>query len=554
MKIALVPFNPTIGRVRENAEEILRRIHEAAASGAEVAVFPELALPGYPPKDLLDRRELLDANETALRRIGRETPIPAIVGYVEREGRALYNSAAYLTGGGVADPSAVVRKTHLPTYDVFDEDRWFERGSPADPIFIGAGSGLRRIGVSICEDLWPDPREEEGGATAAGARVAPIYSQVGSGAEFLLNISASPYHREKPQERRGLLVRHARAVGKPILYLNAYGGNDDLLFDGEVLVVDGQGRVLLERIFSDETALLDLDDLPAPILTPLPPWPETVGKAIVLGIGDFFRKCGLRTAVVGLSGGFDSAIVAALAVRALGAGNVRGVFLPSAITSSASREDARAVARALGIEIQTIPIEPSAAAIRESLAGVDLSGVAGENIQSRVRGLLLNALANAHPDTAILGTGNKSELAVGYATLYGDLIGALLPVGDCTKTRLYEIGRRLAPEHPGFPERVFSKPPTAELRPGQTDADDLLPYSELDVLVEAFVEEGRTVAEVVDSGIPRARAERVRGLLERSEFKRKQAPPILKVTRRAFGPGWQIPIAAHRPAGADVPA
>ena len=547
MKIALVPFNPTVGRVRENAEEILRRIREAASHGAEVAAFPELALVGYPPKDLLDRAELLEANDAALRRIGRETPIPAIVGFVEREGRALYNAAGYLTGGGVADPAATVRKTHLPTYDVFDEDRWFERGRAAEPISIGMGSGLRRIGVSICEDLWPDPRGEED-------RVAPIYAQARGGAEFLLNLSASPYHREKPQERRALLVRHARAVGRPILYLNAFGGNDDLIFDGEVLVVDGQGRVLLERIFSDETVVLDLDDLPAPTLEPLPPWPEAAGRALVLGLGDFFRKCGLRSAVVGLSGGFDSSIVAALAVRALGADRVRGVFLPSAITSSASREDAHAVARSLGIQIRSIPIEPAAAAVRESLAGVDLSGVAGENIQSRVRGLLLNALANAEVGAAVLGTGNKSELAVGYATLYGDLIGALLPVGDCTKTRLYEIGRRLAPEHPGFPERVFSKAPTAELRPGQSDADDLLPYPELDPLVEAFVEEGRSVAEVVADGTSVERAERVRGLLERAEFKRKQAPPILKVTRRAFGPGWQIPIASHRPARTDVPA
>ncbi|RMH59463.1 MAG: NAD+ synthase [Candidatus Hydrogenedentota bacterium] len=536
MRIRLVPLNSTIGSISGNARAILAAANAAAEDKCELVVFPELALVGYPPKDLLDRRDLIRHNIETLEKLRRDLPIPAIVGFVEEENGRLYNAATVLmpevSCTRPPDPLPPIRKTHLPTYDVFDEDRWFSRGTPAAPVLVG---GKLRLGVSICEDLW---KEEEPDV---------LETQAEAGADLFVNLSASPFHREKPAERRELLRKKAQRHRRPVLYCNAYGANDEIIFDGEILVFDDEGRLHVAQIFQKEPVTIETEDLPAPTPDEDVPWETLTREAIVLGIRDFFRKCGLRTAVVGLSGGMDSALITALTARALGPENVRPYFLPSRFTSDASRRDAEATAKALGLSLTTIPIQSAVAAIRRNLEPfLSLEGIAGENIQSRLRGLFLMAAANSTDGAAVLGTGNKSELAIGYATLYGDLIGALLPLGDVTKSRSYLLARRIQEVYPDFPEALFTKAPTAELRPNQTDEEERLPYNVMDPIIEGFVEEGLTAEELIERGRNPENVRQVRRWIETAEFKRKQAPPILKVTRRAFGPGWQIPIAAWR--------
>ncbi|MBN1773465.1 MAG: NAD+ synthase [Deltaproteobacteria bacterium] len=543
MRVALAQVNPTVGDLDGNARRILAAAREAHARGASLVVFPELALAGYPPRDLLERSTFVARNEAVLGELARALPaLTALVGFVERNadgaGRPVFNAAARLERGRVA---GVYRKRLLPTYDVFDEDRHFEPGT-APCVFEHAG---RRVGVTICEDLWTAGTDE-----AVRHRADPLAETRAAGAELVVNLSASPFTLAKRGFRRELFGEQARRSRVPLVFVNQVGGNDDLVFDGHSLVVDGRGRLVHEGLeFAPELTVLDpFTDGAAADLRPIEE-PELVRRALELGLSDYVRKCGFDSVVLGLSGGVDSAVVAVLAAEALGPARVRALSLPSRFTAAASREDARALAAATGIRLDEVSIEPAFAAHLASLAplfGDRPFDLAEENLQARIRGALLMAVSNKF-GPLLLTTGNKTELAVGYATLYGDMCGGLAPLGDLVKRRVYELARHLNRLAPRIPERILVRPPSAELRPDQKDEDSLPPYAELDRAVELHVEEGLDAPQLAAAGVDPALAERVVRLVRGAEFKRRQGAPILKVTRKAFGPGRRLPIAARWP-------
>jgi len=541
MRVALAQLNPTVGDLDGNASLILEAARAAHARGATLAVFPELTLAGYPPRDLLERSAFVAGNETVLGELARALPpLTALVGFVERNpggaGRPVFNAAARLERGRVA---GVYRKRLLPTYDVFDEERHFEPGT-APCVFEHAG---RRVGVTICEDLWTAGADE-----AVRYRSHPLEETVAAGAELVVNLSASPFTLAKREFRRELFCGHAARHGVPLVFVNQVGGNDDLLFDGHSLAVDARGRLLHDGAeFEPELAVVE--PFAAGTTSRQRPLeePELVRRALALGLADYVRKCGFESVVLGLSGGIDSAVVAVLAAEALGPERVRALALPSRFTSAASREDARAIAAATGFRLDEISIEPAFAAHLQSLAplfGDRPFDLAEENLQARIRGALLMAVSNKF-GPLLLTTGNKTEIAVGYATLYGDMCGGLAPIGDLVKRRVYELARHLNRIAPRIPERVLVRPPSAELRPDQRDEDSLPPYAELDRAVELHVEEGLDVPQLVAAGVAAGLAKRVARLVRGAEFKRRQGAPILKVTRKAFGPGRRLPIAGR---------
>lgn len=544
MKLALVQTNPTIGDIDGNTRRVLEGLRAAAGAGAELAVFPEQTLIGYPAKDLLLRREIVASNLQALERVAdAATSVAALVGYADRNdrpyGRPLYNAAALVAGGRVRTRWC---KRLLPTYDVFDEVRYFEPGGPQPVVTIGG----RRLGVTICEDLWSH-EEMLGQPLYAGD---PLADLVAAGANVILNIAASPYFLGKHDLRVELLAAHARRHGVPILFVNQVGGNDELVFDGFSSVVAPDGELVgLARGFDEDLLIVDLDDLPATRREPAAVGAANLHDALVLGLRDYLRKCGFRSAVVGLSGGIDSAVVAALAVAALGPQQVLGVAMPSRFSQPASLADARALAGNLGIDFRVIEIEPLHAAFERSLAphfAGRPADVAEENVQARVRGVLLMALSNKFGHL-LLTTGNKSELAVGYCTLYGDMAGGLAVISDVPKTMVYQLAAHINARagREIIPARSLTRAPTAELRPNQTDQDSLPPYDVLDAIVDRYEVRLESAEQIVAAGFDPRVVHDVLRLVHTSEYKRRQAAPGLKVTSRAFGFGRRVPIAAR---------
>jgi NAD+ synthase (glutamine-hydrolysing) len=558
-RIALAQVNTTVGDFAGNAAKVRAATERARAGGASLVAFPELALSGYPPRDFLDLPEFLGRARRTLDELAAPAEwsrgMAIVLGFPEAvEGApppGVYNSAALVAGGRIV---AIGRKSLLPTYDVFDEARHFlPAPSPTAARTLHAGATL---GLSICEDIWNDKRFWVRPRYARD----PIAELVSAGAGLVVNVSASPYSMGKPALRERMLGAAARGHGAPIAYVNQVGGNDALLFDGGSMLVGRDGAVLARApLFEEVLVLADLATGRSDVVgldgAPLPPArpPATdavadeVFRALVLGVRDYVRKCGFRTAVVGVSGGIDSALTACLAAAALGPENVLGVAMPSRYSSDHSREDAAALARSLGIRFREISIEPMHAAFLAALErseGRALGDLAEQNVQARIRGQILMALSN---DTGglVLSTGNKSELAVGYCTLYGDMAGGLAVIGDVPKTLVYRVSRA-ANARAGrelIPERTFTKPPSAELKPGQVDQDSLPPYDVLDDILLAYVEERLPLDAIVARGHAEATVRRVLRMVVASEYKRRQAAPVLKVSEKAFGEGRRFPIA-----------
>ena len=548
MKIGLLQLNSTIGDFTANRQKLVAGYEKACALGAEFVIAPELFLCGYPPRDLLLRADFIDANLAALAETAKSIgPIPLCVGCVdensERPGRALRNSAAVLQNG------KIIWRTHkslLPTYDVFDEDRYFEPAKGATPFQFNG----RKLGITICEDIWND----EDFWPERLYRRDPIKELIGQGAEIILNISASPWHDGKEKTRLAMLQRVARDERVPLAQVNLVGANDELIFDGHSVALNRRGEPLvLGRGFAEEVLVADLEvDSPPTKIE----WPAREGKmfsALSLGVRDYVHKCGFKSALVGLSGGIDSALVAVLAADALGADKVLGVSMPARYSSKGSLSDAEVLAKNLGIRYEVLPIEPVFQSVEKQLAKV-FAGTkpneAEENVQSRLRGVTLMALSNKF-GALVLTTGNKSEMAVGYCTLYGDMCGALAVIADVFKTDVYKIARWVNSDPASraghgkviIPEASLTKPPSAELRPNQKDQDSLPEYETLDAILQAYVVENSGREEIIKRGFPAQVVNDVINKINFSEYKRRQAAPGLKVSPRAFGLGRRIPIA-----------
>jgi NAD+ synthetase len=542
MRIALAQLNPTIGDVAGNVRRILAAYERAADGGADLVVTPELSIIGYPPKDLLLKPAFVADNLAALARVVAEVGRTAlVVGFADRaegpRGRPLHNAVALVQEGRIV---AKRHKSLLPTYDVFDELRYFEPGRGAEVIpCCGA-----RLGLSICEDIWI---QEEAGPEARFYHTNPIAALVEAGADLLLNVSASPFVVGKIERRAALVRAQAVKYRRPVVYVNQVGGNDQLVFDGASFAMDAEGRLVCQlEAFEEGLGLVEIPGgAPAPEAAAMPEV-ESVRRALVLGLGDYMRKSGFRDAVLGLSGGVDSSLVAALAAEAVGAEHVVGVAMPSRYSSGHSLEDARALAQNLGIRFLEIPIDGPHRAFEEALAPAFAgreADVTEENVQARVRGTILMALSNKY-GYLVLSTGNKSEIGVGYCTLYGDMAGGLAVISDVPKTMVYELARHLNARagRALIPERVLTKAPSAELRPNQTDQDSLPPYDVLDAILDLYVRQERSRDDIVAAGFDAETVARVVRLVDRNEYKRQQAAPGLKVTSRAFGFGRRMPI------------
>jgi NAD+ synthase (glutamine-hydrolysing) len=549
LKTGLLQLNPTIGAFAANREKLLAAYAEAVARGAEFVVAPELFLCGYPPRDLLLREDFVDANLSALEETAKQIgAVPLCVGFVkknaERPGRALKNSAAVLQNGKIIWTTT---KSLLPTYDVFDEDRYFEPAKKIAP-FVFNG---KKIGVTVCEDIWND----EDFWPERLYRRDPVKELIAQGAEMILNLSASPWHDGKEKTRLEMLRRVARDEKIPLAQVNAVGANDELIFDGHSVALDAAGEVIaLGKGFAEEILVVELGKSgkrKAESGKEFPAREELLFSALSLGIRDYVRKCGFKSVILGLSGGIDSALIAVIAADALGAENVWGVSLPARYSSSGSLTDAEKLARNLGIRYDVLPIESAFNSVEAQLQKV-FAGTkpneAEENIQSRLRGVTLMALSNKFGGL-VLTTGNKSEMAVGYCTLYGDMNGALAPIADVLKTDVYKISRWVNREREIIPADSISKPPSAELRPGQKDQDSLPPYEILDAILDLYVVKNLGKPEIVSRGFDAAVVNDVVNKITFSEYKRRQAAPGLKVSPRAFGMGRRIPVAQRfRPA------
>ena len=544
MKIALAQLNTTVGDLAGNEAKILAAYARAIAAGADLLLTPELAITGYPPRDLLTKPHFVAQNLAALERLAAQTGnVGLVVGYVgdhrAEPGRDLTNSVALLRHGRIV---ATRSKTLLPTYDVFDEDRYFEPASENAPVVFDG----QPLGLTICEDVWND---EDFWPERLYRRNPPM-DLVQAGAAILLNASASPWHLGKERTRFEMLRSLAIKAGRPVVYCNLVGGNDELVFDGASLVFDGQGALLAQgKAFEEDFLVVDLPTNSAPasgIRHPASmPEEELLHRALVLGLRDYLHKCGFKSAVLGLSGGIDSALVACLAAAALGPENVHGLALPSQFSSQHSLDDARTLAANLGIRYDVVPIQPPFLAVKEQLRGVFAGkgeDTTEENIQARLRGVILMAMSNKF-GSLLLTTGNKSELAVGYCTLYGDMCGGLAVINDVPKTMVYRLSRWINREREIIPESSITKPPSAELRPDQKDQDSLPPYEVLDAILDAYVVQHRSLGEILGMGFAEADVRRVIRLIDLSEYKRRQSAPGLKVTSKAFGVGRRMPIA-----------
>ena len=543
MIVGLLQLNSTIGDFANNREKLLAAYARAVARGAEFVLAPELCLCGYPPRDLLQRDDFVEANLAAVLETAAQTgSVPLCVGYVERNserpGRPLQNAAAVLQAGKICWRTI---KCLLPTYDVFDEDRYFEPGPAAEP-FVFNG---RKLGLTICEDIWND----EDFWPERRYRRDPVKELIARGAEIILNISASPWHDGKERTRLEMLRRVARDEHIPLAQVNAVGAQDELIFDGHSVALDSRGEVIhLGRGFAEDVLVVDLGaDAPAPDAgaTLFPVREELLFSALSLGVRDYVHKCGFTSVIVGLSGGVDSALIAVIAADALGPKNVLGVSMPARYSSPGSMSDAERLAHNLGIRYEVLPIEPVFKSVETQLQPV-FAGTkpneAEENIQSRLRGVTLMALSNKFGGL-VLTTGNKSEMAVGYCTLYGDMNGALAPIADVLKTDVYRIARWVNRERERIPADSLSKPPSAELRPGQMDQDSLPPYEILDAILDLYVVKNLAQAEIISRGFDAGVVNDVVNKINFSEYKRRQAAPGLKVSPRAFGMGRRIPVA-----------
>jgi NAD+ synthase (glutamine-hydrolysing) len=564
LRVGLVQLNATVGDLEGNTRRVLDGLERARALGVDLVAFPELALTGYPPEDLLFKPAFIEANLRALDDVRRASRgLTAVVGFVDRRDDIL-NAAAVLHDGAQA---GVYHKQYLPNYGVFDENRYFQAGRET-PVFELGGT---LVAINICEDIWYP--------------TGPATAQTLAGAELILTITSSPYHAGKVRFREKMLATRAADHVACLAYANLVGGQDELVFDGQSMIFDERGeRLALGRAFEEDLVVADLDldavfrarlrdsrrrkekhsatepvrrialgALPARVRPPLPPrggaflGPDAeIYAALVCGTRDYVRKNGFRRVVIGLSGGVDSALTAAVAVDALGPEGVVGVSMPSPFSSAGTRADARRVARNLGVEFLTLPITPAWRAVRrvlrEPFKGLR-EDVTEENIQARVRGVLLMALSNKF-GWLVLTTGNKSEMGVGYCTLYGDMAGGFAVIKDVPKTTVYALCRyRNARDgRPVIPASVLTRAPSAELRPGQTDQDSLPPYEVLDPILEAYVEEDCSLADIVARGFDEATVRRVISMVDRNEYKRRQAPPGIKITSRAFGRDWRLPI------------
>lgn len=567
IRLALAQTNPTVGDIKGNTGLIVSAIRRARQQGAEIVALPELSVTGYPPEDLLLKPAFIDANLKALEEIRKATEgITSVVGFVDR-GRDIFNAAAVIRDRKLVH---VYHKRHLPNYGVFDEVRYFQAGSSC-PVFR---LGEITFGVTICEDIW----YPEG----------PARTQALAGAELILNINASPYHEGRQTQREKTVSTRAMESSVAVAYLNTVGFQDEIVFDGGSFIVDETGKVIARaRQFEEDMLLAELDlegvfrtrlldtrkrrqaqeaersvtyvDLPAgkktqkkrklkaPPIAQLMGADEEVYSALCLGVKDYVKKNRFSGVLVGLSGGIDSALVATVAADALGKSNVRCVFMPSEYTSKMSREDAKELARNLGVKLQEVPIDKVVASYRTAL-GAEFrgakAGVAAENIQARIRGNILMALSNKFGHI-VLTTGNKSEMSVGYATLYGDMAGGFAVIKDVPKTMVYRLARwrNKRGKNPVIPKRIITREPTAELRPNQKDTDSLPPYDVLDPILRAYIEEERSQDEIVARvGAKPATVEKVIRLIDLNEYKRRQSPPGIKVTRRAFGRDWRLPI------------
>ncbi|HVU24713.1 MAG TPA: NAD+ synthase [Opitutus sp.] len=552
MRLGLAQLNTTVGDLPGNRRKILDAYRRLVADGAELVVYPELVVCGYPPRDLLFKRRFVPDCQDSLREIAAAVgEVPALIGTVEPNtagaGRPFFNSAAFCHRGRVV---TIAHKCLLPTYDVFDEDRYFEPGT-SPTVVEHAG---RRIGITICEDIWTHPMIN---TRQLYRGLDPVRQLAAQKCDVMANLSASPWHATKENLRAKLVADTARALGCPVAYVNSVGGNDELIFDGRTTVCAADGTLLagLEG-FAEELRIVDVAQR-STLNAQLSPTFDVgdmadLFDALVLGLRDYAHKTGFKRALVALSGGIDSALVAALATTALGRDNVTGVSLPSSISSQHSRDDARAVADNLGIRFETIAIADAVAATEAAL-GPLFTGrardVAEENIQARIRGVLMMALSNKF-SSLLLTTGNKSETAVGYCTLYGDMAGGLAVISDVFKTQVYALCRwinanaaaRFGRPGPVIPQNTIDKPPSAELRPGQLDQDSLPPYDVLDAILHGYVEEGLSRRDLVAQGFNETVVNDVVRKVDLNEYKRKQAAPGLKTTPLAFGVGRRIPI------------
>ncbi|MBW2093615.1 MAG: NAD+ synthase [Deltaproteobacteria bacterium] len=543
MKIAICQIDPLIGDFEYNTALILDAAHQAKTAKCDLAVFPEMCLVGYPPKDLLEKPAFVRENLLQLKQLAsRIEGIPVLLGYVDRNpgptGKSLINSAALLKNGKIAGSGG---KRLLPTYDVFDETRYFE---PARGSLIFELGGLK-WGVTICEDIW----NIDDVSGIPRYPLDPVAELVSEQIDILLNISASPYSLKKEQLRLKILKKLCTTHGIPAIYCNQVGGNDDLLFDGSSMVLDAHGRlVALGKPFEPDIITWDTNHRSPEIQRPWLSDESAVLQGLIMGTRDYTMKCGFKKVLVGLSGGIDSSLVAYIAVQALGADNVLGVSMPSPYTSRMSKEDARLLCENLGIRLEEIPIGNLFDCYKDALGEI-FSGLpedeTEENIQARIRGNLLMALSNKL-NALLLTTGNKSEMAMGYCTLYGDMSGGLAVISDLPKTLCYRVAKYINRDAEIIPARIIIRPPSAELRPNQTDQDTLPPYEILDDILEAAVEKNLGPEEIVAKGHDPAVVNDVMRRLVMNEYKRRQAPPGLKITSKAFGYGRRYPIARGR--------
>ncbi len=544
MKIALAQINTTVGDLAGNTQRMARMAERAVEGGARLVVFPELSVTGYPPLDLIEKESFRERSESAVEQLaGLTAALPAaiICGYVGRPaspgGKRAANSAAVLLNGQVIFRQ---HKMLLPTYDVFDEARYF---APAESqsLFTFEGSN---IALTICEDAWNDKHYWQ----QPLYRRDPVQELAQAGAGMLITINASPYHMGKRAQRREIFAATARRHGLPLVYVNQVGGNDQLVFDGSSFAMNAEGNVTASAVsFAEDLVILDTETGAGDLRENFPDECEAVYEALALGTRDYIRKCGFSRVLIGLSGGMDSSLVAAIAVDALGRENVIGIAMPGPFSSEGSLKDAAALAHSLGIRFETVPITSMYEQVLRSLDPL-FSGMARdvteENLQARLRGVTLMALSNKW-SALVLTTGNKSELAVGYCTLYGDMCGGLAVISDVPKTLVYGLARVANRRHAdAIPESVFEKPPSAELRPNQKDSDSIPPYDVLDRILRGYVEEYRTPQQIArDLALPQELVADVINKVDRSEYKRQQAAPGLKVTTKAFGIGRRFPTA-----------
>jgi len=545
MKVALLQINPIVGDLEGNAAKIKK--FATKAKGSDLIITSELALLGYPPQDLLLYPEFINKAWLVLEKIAKDTKLlpPILVGAAiinkNRSGRPLSNVACLLHKGIV---EKIFFKSLLPTYDVFDEDRYFE---PADKPQILTHQG-KKIGVSICEDLWND----KDFWTRPRYHFDPIEKLAEEKVDLIINLSSSPFTIEKQKLRESMISVSSKKYKIPIIYVNQVGGNDDLIFDGASLMFNNQGKLVARaKAFEENLLVIELDSKTNAINDYPENKEELVFKAIRLGLNDYLKKCGFKKVLVGISGGIDSAIVAAIARHSLGAKNVLGVLMPSPCTSAQSMIDAQRLAKNLGIKTVTFEIASLMKnydkALDDAFKGFK-KDITEENIQARIRGNLLMALSNKY-EALVISTGNKSELTVGYTTLYGDMTGGLAVIGDVYKTQVYKLAKWINREKEIIPANIIAKEPSAELKADQKDRDTLPAYNLLDKILKLHVEKHLGEEEIAKKGFERALVKRITNMVRKAEYKRRQAPPTLKVSERAYGIGWRMPIAAHQPLG-----